>query len=297
MLSTEPTAYAVDTVLVDASQADAAWATRVANFGMRVRFDRPSRTLPVTLTGANCALHCRHCAGHYLQHMHPIDDLQTEGMASCLISGGCDPQGRVPVASHLSQIARLHEHLRLNWHVGMIDEDTMRTIAPFVDVVSFDVVGDAATVQEVYGLPFDLDDYLREMAMLVRYARVVPHITIGLRAGHLYGEERALEAMVGLPIDRLVLNVLMPTPGTDYADSDPPPLPEVARLFVKARLLLSNIPLIVGCMRPYGRYRQSVDELAVRVGLNGLVNPTQRALRVAEALDMQIEWGEECCAL
>ena len=297
MSSSDSRSTASDTLLLDAAQAEAAWQTRVTHFGMTMRFDRPSRTLPVTLTGTGCALNCRHCGGHYLKHMHPINDLRTTGMTSCLISGGCDAAGRVPLSGHLPQIAALHQRLRLNWHVGMIDEATMRTVAPYIDVVSFDVVGDAATAEEVYGLQLDLDDYLREMAMLARHARVVPHITIGLRAGRLSGEDRALEAMLEQPIDALILNVLIPTPGTDYAGCAPPALEEVARLFIKARLLLPDTRLVLGCMRPHGSYRQSVDEMAVRLGLNGVVNPTQRAIRVAEALGMRIEWGEECCAL
>ena len=41
---------------------------------------------------------------------------------------------------------------RLNWHVGLIDEPTPAAIAPYVDVISFDVVGDRQTIREVYGL-------------------------------------------------------------------------------------------------------------------------------------------------
>ncbi|NLG28181.1 MAG: radical SAM protein [Chloroflexi bacterium] len=269
---------------------------RVALHGHAIRFDRPSLTLPVSLTGTHCALNCKHCGGHYLRHMHAIDDPRASEMKSCLISGGCDPHGRVPVESQLTAVAQLHTHLRLNWHVGMIAEDTMRAIAPYVDVVSFDVVGDAETTREVYGLDLDLEDYLIELAMLQRYARVVPHVTIGLRGGRLSGEDCALDALAAAPLDALILNVLIPTPGTSYAECSPPPLEQVARLFVKTRLLMPTARLVLGCMRPLGQYRQALDALAVRAGLNGIVNPTQRAQRVAAELGLQVTWGQECCA-
>jgi uncharacterized radical SAM superfamily protein len=48
---------------------------------------------------------------------------------------------------------------RLNWHVGFIGEEELRRIAPLVDMISFDVVGDRETAREVYGLDVGLDDY------------------------------------------------------------------------------------------------------------------------------------------
>jgi len=280
-----------------AVQWEAAWQTRLERHGRLIRFDRPIRTLPVSLTGTHCGLDCAHCGGHYLEHMHPIWDLNAEGATSCLISGGCDAQGRVPVTSHLDTVRKLHEHLRLNWHVGMIDEETLRSIMPCVDVISFDIVGDAETAREVYGLDVNLDDYISMLAMLRRYARVVPHLTIGLRGGKISGEVRALDALAALDLDALILNILIPTVGTRYAECPPPSIDEVGRLFVMARLALPQARLTLGCMRPHGEYRQTVDELAVRAGLNGIVNPTQRGIHKATDLGLEISWGEECCAL
>jgi hypothetical protein len=274
-----------------------AWQARLAQRGNQVRFDRPTHTLPVSLTGTHCGLNCAHCGGYYLQHMHPIIDAQAENITSCLISGGCDAQGRVPVTGHLNEIATLHGRLRLNWHVGMIGEEELRLIAPFVDVISFDIVGDAETVREVYGLEHALGDYVDQLCVLQRYARVVPHLTIGLRGGQFSGEECALQALSRLELDALILNILIPTPGTRYASCTPPPVDQVARLFAQARLAMPGVRLVLGCMRPHGTYRQTVDELALRAGLDGIVNPTQRALRVAASLGLDIVWGNECCAL
>lgn len=242
-------------------------------------------------------MRCAHCGGHYLRHMRPIWEAHADGATSCLISGGCDPSGRVPVTSHLAEVARLRPGRRMNWHVGFIGEDELHAILPLVDVISFDVVGDAETAREVYGLDVALEDYMRMYDLLSAHARVVPHITIGLRAGKLSGERLALQALAARGANALIFLVLMPTEGTAFASCAPPDLREVTELLLDARVLLPAARLYLGCMRPHGAYRQSLDELAVRAGVNGIVSPTLTAERAAAQLGLEITWGDECCAL
>jgi uncharacterized radical SAM superfamily protein len=230
--------------------------------------------------------------------MHTLGQAIPSPARSALISGGCDSAGRVPVASQFAQIAALRANgRRLNWHVGLIDEDTIRSIAPMVDLVSFDIVGDAATAREVYGLDFELSDYLRTFDMLRQHVQVVPHITIGLRGGSLSGEEEALSALAERQVEHLVLLVLIPTPGTVYEQCLPPDLVDIASIFIKSRLALPQSMLYLGCMRPQGTYRQACDELAVRAGINVVVNPLRATVTLAQELGLQVTWGDECCAL
>ncbi len=276
----------------------AAWQVRTRYHAPVIRFDRPLNTLPVSLTGAACALQCAHCGGQYLKHMRPIAELDdTTPATSLLISGGCDRQGRVPVGNNLARVARLAQGRRLNWHVGQIDGPTLSEILPYVDLISYDIVGDAATSREVYGLDLSLADYLRTYDLLRARVRVVPHITLGLRGGQLSGEAAALEALVARGAEAVVFLVLIPTPGTRYADCPPPSLGQVADLLLSARMRLPAARLYLGCMRPRGAYREALDELAVRAGLNVLVNPVRSAVQTAAALGLRAEWGDECCAL
>ncbi len=292
-----------EALLAPGARWDEAWATRQRHHPPTIRFDRPTATLPVSLTGTACSLGCAHCNGVYLQHMRPVWETRPGDAKSYLISGGCDAYGRVPVVQHLDAIERLHSPRqpsgapRLNWHVGLIDELTMQRIAPYVDVVSFDVVGDRDTAREVYGLDLGLEDYMHTYDMLRRYARVVPHLTIGLRGGAPSGEHEALRALAARGLEHLVYIILIPTEGTRYARCAPPPLPQVADLFLEARLLLPRARVDLGCMRPYGPYRRAVDELAVRAGCNVIVNPSLAAQRAAERAGLEIIWGDECCAL
>lgn len=263
----------------------------------QIGFVRPSQTLPISLTGTHCALQCAHCGGHYLAAMVPAETADATGKASCLISGGCDGRGRVPVTAHLPRIAALRQGRLLNWHVGLIDEGEMRAIAPYVDVISFDWVGDDQTIREVYGFNCRAEDYARTYAMLRRYARVVPHLTLGLRGGRFGGEYAVLDRIQAAGADSLVLLVLVPTPGTRYAQCQPPPLAEVADFMLTARLKLPGTPIYLGCMRPGGRYRRQLDTLALRAGVNKIVNPAPSAVQLAAELGLSVRWENECCVI
>jgi len=178
-----------------------------------------------------------------------------------------------------------------------VSEDEMQTIAPLVDVVSFDFVGDDRTIGEVYGLEKTVADYESTYRLLRRYAPTLPHVTIGLRGGELGHELAALERLQALGADGLVLLVFMPTPGTRYADRRPPSPEAAAGILAEARLRFPRVPLYLGCMRPKGRYREELDPLAVRAGLNVVVSPSRAAREAATRLGLRAHKMRECCVL
>jgi uncharacterized radical SAM superfamily protein len=274
-----------------------AWQVRLAHFPMEIKFANPLDTAVISLTGAQCALDCAHCGGHYLRGMQPIWQAKVDGATSCLISGGCDAFGRVPVTAHLDKVKAIRQGRVMNWHVGLIGEDEIRAIAPYVDIISFDFVGDDETIHEVYGLDLTVEDYVQSYQLLRRYARVLPHITIGLRGGELGHEVRALEILGDLGIEGLVLIVFIPTAGTRYADRQPPEIGAVLDILVESRLRFPDKLLNLGCMRPRGRYRSELDPLAVRAGINAIVNPAREAVCLAEELGLTIRRGRECCVI
>jgi uncharacterized radical SAM superfamily protein len=274
-----------------------AWATRHQHFAPQIGFARPHRTLAVSLTGGECALNCAHCAGHYLRQMVHIRNADATGMTSCLISGGCDSQGKVPAVQHLATIAKLRAGRTLNWHVGMIDEEELCLLAPSIDIISFDFVGDNDTIREVYGLDYTVDDYARTYAMLREHATVVPHLTLGLRGGQFSGETHALHLLQALGLDALVLLVLIPTRGTRYSLCEPPSLESVSSFLLMTRCALPDTPIYLGCMRPGGQYRRRLDALAVRAGVNKIVNPAPSAVQLAEERGLGIHWEDECCII
>jgi uncharacterized radical SAM superfamily protein len=274
-----------------------AWRVRAANFAPVIGADYPLKTLVVSLTGDRCELDCAHCGGHYLRHMAPVWDADPRGATSCLISGGSDGAGRVPVTSHLDTVKRLRPGKVMNWHVGLIGEAEAEAISPQVDIISFDFVGDNETIAEVYGLDARAEDYAATYELLRGYATVVPHITVGLRGGSISHEYRALDTLEKLGIDGLVFLVLVPTPGTRYADCQPPSVDDVAALFVEARLRFPAAPIHLGCMRPRGEYRERLDPLAVRAGINVIVSPSAAAVTLARQMGLTVDRREECCAV
>lgn len=274
-----------------------AWRTRTMNFSPEIAFHRPSQTLAVSLTSTYCALNCAHCGGHYLRSMIPISRVMPNGAKSFLISGGCDRMGRVPFADHLPDIANLRDRHRLNWHVGLISREEAQAIAPLADVVSFDLIGDDETIHEVYGLDCSAEVYAHTYEMLRYYVRVVPHIVIGLRGGYLGHELPALLTLEKLGAEAIVFLVLIPTPGTRYANRRPPAVEDVIQVLSIARQMFPATPLYLGCMRPGGRYRSVLDPLAMRVGVNRIVNPAPSAQTEAERLGLRVRWAEECCVL
>jgi uncharacterized radical SAM superfamily protein len=278
---------------------DRAWETRQAGFQPRLTCYVPAKTLPVSVTGSACALNCGHCGGHYLRHMAPVDqaaaDPRLPAATSLLISGGCDADGNVPLGPHLETVAALKGARRLNWHVGLIGPEDLALVKSHVDAVSFDLVGDSSTIREVYGLERTVEDYLACFRMLQANVRVVPHITIGLAGGQIQGEHRAIAELPTLGVDSLVFLVFVPTPGTRYA-ARPAPAPEaVAELIAEARIMLPLTCITLGCMRPAGDHRVRLDALAVRAGINGIVNPAPSARRLAEALGLTLVDRDECC--
>lgn len=275
-----------------------AWRTRTENFPAEIEFVLPKRTKSISVTGTYCELNCAHCGGHYLKGMLPLSkNLEDLDYDSFLISGGCDKNGKVPIRPYMQILKKLKQHRRFNFHVGLLDEEDMEGLEEIADVISFDFVGDDATIREVYGLEKTVEDYLRTYRQLKKLVRVVPHISIGLRCGTLSGEFKALELLKNEGVDELVFIVFIPTHGTKLAHCSPPPIENVLHVLATARIMFPDIPIHLGCMRPGGAYRKQLDPLALRCGINKLVTPAPQAKEEAINLGLTIKHGEECCAL
>lgn len=278
-----------------------AWQVRLANFPKEIQFDFPIKTKAVSVTGTKCGLKCAHCDGHYLKKMVPIDNWQKgidANTTSCLISGGCDDQGKVPILRYLPIIKEIKaSQRRTNLHVGLLDDEEIEKVGIVADVVSFDFVGDNETIRDVYGLNKSVEDYIRVYSKLREKVTVLPHICIGLRGGKISGEYKALELLQKLGVKGLVFIVFAPTEGTKYAKKEAPSLEEVAKLLCRAREDFPQVPIHLGCMRPKGKYRAELDQLALRCGVNKIVQPTSGAINLANQLGLLVKEGEECCVL
>ena len=179
----------------------------------------------------------------------------------------------------------------------MIEGAEIGEIAKIADCVSFDFVGDDETINEVFGIHRTVNDYVQCYTALRQQVKVMPHICIGLHGGEIRGEYRAVELLQEIGVDALTFIIFTPTRGTRYAECLPPQMEEVVKLLTWARQVCPSIPIHLGCMRPGGRYRSEIDQWAVKIGMDTIVNPTPKAVALAKELGMSIVRQEECCVL
>ncbi len=277
-----------------------AWQAREENFPKSIEFNVPVRTLPVSVTGPYCRLNCAHCAGAYLKSMVPLEKAlngEKGRESSYLVSGGCSDEGKVPLLKYWNNLKKLALRGPLNLHAGLVTEEEARRLSELAAVVSFDFVGDDETIAAVYNLPVTGEDYLASFRSLQKYTRVVPHLCIGINGGEIRGEYRALEMLRQEKVEAISMIIFRPTEGTAFSACKAPKPEEVARFIASARLSFPRTPLYLGCMRPGGRYRETVDCLALRAGVNKIVMPAPPARRMTKDLGLQINFSEECCSL
>lgn len=310
-----------------------AWGVSRAHFPMEITVVRPGATTAVSVTGSGCALNCAHCGRHYLKGMKSLQEVLSQNQApgvedlpqnpqqglsgeingdfresrqvaqqpqSYLISGGCTREGKVPILPFLDQIGRLGDNARLNVHPGLVNKKEAAALAQVADTASFDFVGSSSVIREVYGLHKDVSDYRNSYRYLVEsfgVDRVVPHITLGLAKGQLSNEIEAVKALAGEGISRLVLLIFRPTPGTPLGHLTPPPLADVISTIARMRLIIPSVPIYLGCMRPGGCYRSLLDPIALRCGVNKIVQPAANIEAAAGELGLEIKYEWECCSL
>jgi len=126
-----------------------------------ITLNYPVNTIPVSITGNECKLNCKHCGGFYLGSMKDwsnmtADDVRSMSVdcnqKSILVSGGCDIQGAVPLWEKMDLLHALKEAgFRLNIHTGLIPTEKIPLIAQISDMISFDFITDDMTIREVYG--------------------------------------------------------------------------------------------------------------------------------------------------
>jgi len=280
--------------------------------GMFVLDGRRGRYPALSLTGEHCNLGCDHCRGRLLQPMIPATSpeelvercirLADEGAVGCLISGGCDPRGRLPWDRFVEALRRIKDltHLHISVHTGMLLEPhqarALRQVG--VDQALVDVVGDEETARKVLHLEGGLTAMSRTLQALAEEGlEMVPHICIGLHYGRIRGERRALELLRPFAPRRIVWIVLMPLPGTPMKGTPSPPLEEIGRLIAESRLLFPHAEISLGCARPRGRMRPAIERMAIDASINRMALFSEAALSHARSMGLDIAFRDTCCSV
>jgi uncharacterized radical SAM superfamily protein len=294
------------------------------NFGKRIRFYAPSfmyyktsyyRSLPaefstISVTGKSCALECRHCGGKVLNTMYAATtpekllelctQLKRKGALGCLISGGCLPDGSVPLGKLIDAIQKVKSELGLTVivHTGIVDfKMAERLRSAGVDAALIDVIGSDETIREIYRLNVTVKAYEDSLRALHKAGiAFVPHVIVGLHYGKLKGELHALKMVSKYQPSALVIIAFMPIRGTEMESVAPPKPMDIAKVVTVARLMFSKTPLALGCMRPKGKHRIETDILAIKAGANAIAFPTEEAIRFTEKQGYEIAFSSLCCS-
>jgi uncharacterized radical SAM superfamily protein len=167
-----------------------------------------------------------------------------------------------------------------------------------VDLADFDLVGDDETIRLVLGTDRTVKDYRRSLFDLKEaLPYVAPHICVGLHAGRLRGEQRALEMAIEVEPEVLVLLALTPTPGTAFANVDLPSPSDVVDIAIEARLKLLDASIALGCMRPRGRQRAEIELAALHSGVDRIEMPMKSTVEEATRLGLDVKRLNACCSV
>ncbi|UCD95863.1 MAG: radical SAM protein [Candidatus Bathyarchaeota archaeon] len=294
------------------------------NFGRRIQFYMPSfisyktnhqkpasTAFPsISLTGSSCSLKCKHCEGIVLNSMFAATsptrllqlgtELKRQGAVGCLISGGCLPDGSIPLEPFIKTIRRLKEDLNLTIlvHTGIISPDTARRLKEAgIDAALIDVIGSNETIKEIFNSEATVNDYRKSLQALHQAGiPTVPHVLTGLHYGELKGEITALEMISQNEPSAVIVIAFMPIHRTTMEHVAPPSPSTIAKILVATRVMMPNTPIALGCMRPKGTHRVKTDMLAVKSGVNAIAFPATEAIRYTESLDYQISFSNYCCS-
>lgn len=300
----------IDTLEIDgATKASMqnSFTRRIELFGSNIHFFNEPFT-PVSLTGAQCSLHCKHCNSYYLSHM--LDGsggklyshaslLKEKGAEGILLSGGCAADGSVPTYEQSDVIQKIKRDtkLKISAHTGIVDASQAHILSGYLDMALVDVIGDDETIHNILGMNACVRDYEDSLRALSSAGiPLAPHIIVGLHNGKLRGECKALEIVRKFNPEVVVIVVFIPTKGTALEGIAPPRLEDVVRVITKAREMF-GVPLSLSCVRPGGRYRSMLDMYAILSGIDRIAVPTRNAYAISREIGLNIvEIRKMCCS-
>ncbi len=265
----------------------------------------------ISITGDSCKLCCKHCARHYLKGMSSCTtpeallerclEMHSKGVKGVLLSGGYNEEGYVPFEPFLGAIGKIKKRtgMFISAHTGLVPEELARKMGKAgIDLADFDMIGDDSTIELVLGIEKSVDDYRRSMKWLDRHLPyVVPHICVGLHAGELRGEFRALEIASEISPPLVVLLVLTPTHGTAFGGLAPPSPEDFEKVAIEARLRFPDAQLSLGCMRPRDSLRLKIELAALRSGVDRIELPAAQTIEAARSMGLKIRQLPACCSV
>ena len=300
---------------IDALETDAAtkndmqraFTRRIELFGSDMLFFNEPFT-PISLTGTQCSLKCKHCDSHYLRHMldgssgklySEARRLAGKHANGILLSGGSNHDGSVPTYLQKDNILKMKKvtNLKISAHTGIVNKSQAELLSNYLDMALVDVIGDDETIHDILGLDATTKDYENTLRYLSSAGiPLAPHLIVGLHNGELKGEFKALEMVRKFKPEVVVIVVFIPTKGTELEEIKPPNIEDVVKVITKAREIF-EVPLSLSCVRPGGRYRSMLDMYSILSGIDRIAVPSRKAFSISKELGLNIiEIPKMCCS-
>jgi len=296
-----------------------AWETARSNHGFDFTFYLPGmiryglergRYPAISITGDKCELMCKHCMGQLLGSMIKVTEpaelikrcnrLNQSEYFGILLSGGSDRKGRLPWKRYYSAIKIIKDEtsLFLSAHVGFPDQETSLLLKEMgINQALIDVMGDDDTSSKIYNLD-DLKPVIHALNNIKKAdLPLIPHIVAGLYYGKIRAEYQALEIIRQYIPTALVIVVLNPLMGTPLSHVQSPSPLAVGRLIAKARLMMPDTPISLGCERPRTKEGKLLEKLAIRAGANRMAIWSDDAIEEARNLGLRPRFQPTCCSL
>ncbi|MEE9564171.1 MAG: radical SAM protein, partial [Candidatus Hydrothermarchaeaceae archaeon] len=226
---------------------------------------------------------------------------EKRGAVGCLITGGCRPDGSVPIDEFLDAVETLKREtsLFLLAHTGITDLSAAKALKDAgLDGVSLDIVGNSETAKKVYGIEIGPEKYRDSLIAFEKagFAVISPHVCVGLDFGEVSHELEALGIVSSIRPTTIEIIALMPLRGTPMENSKPDPM-DVAKIIAIAQLWFPKTPITLGCAHSKGTDRAKIEELALRAGASSIALPTPKTEKLALKMGYDIKKIETCCAL
>ena len=275
----------------------------------------PNSFLNVSLTGSKCELLCKHCRGILLKDMinvkyncNLIEILQKYGdetIRGILISGGFDKEGVLNLSGNILDDvknikSKMGSKIKIYIHAGFVDNDTAINLKKSgVDGVLVNVIGSENAIRNVYNLENkNPEDYYNSIATLKKNnLKVSAHVVIGIDNGEISDEFRSVERIIKLGVDSIVFVILkrlskeISIAELKFEDE------ELLNLIKYARELNPSVPITFGCAKPAGIKTEQLEIEIIKLGIDVLAFPSDKAIEFALNNNIRFKFVEECCAL
>ena len=257
---------------------------------------------PVSVSGGECRLKCRHCNSIYLKGMTRAETpeklikvckkLDENDAIGVLLSGGYNEDGGLlNLERMLPAIKKIKKKTKLiiNIHPGFVDKKTACNLD--VDFASLEIPSNFM-IKNVFRLNKTTNDYVETYYNLKNAGiDVVPHICV-----YSGDEHKLLENIEKL--SAIVVIVFTPTKNTPMQNEKTPAPERVGNAIKNIKKMFPETEISLGCMRPRnGRIREDIEIEALKSGASRIELPSKKTIEYAKQHGYEIKRFDACCAL